>query len=67
MVDVAWVVEQQHVMERAAERNRTMRVMRGCRLCGRTDTATVYRFGAADQCVCADRAACQRRQEELWT
>ena len=61
----AWAYAQQAVAEASVEHNKTAVLVRGCILCGRTDTATVYRFGRADECVCADREACAERARWL--
>lgn len=64
---VTWAVEQQAVAVASVAHNKPLPIMRGCRLCGRTDTATVYRLGRSDWCVCADHEACTTRQEALLT
>jgi hypothetical protein len=56
-----WAHAQQSVAESSVEHNKTAVLVRGCILCGRMDTPTVYRFGRADQSVCADHEACAER------
>lgn len=61
----AWVVEQERIAEASVDFNKTAVLVRGCIRCGRTDTVTVYRYGRADQSVCADWEECDLRMAVL--
>lgn len=62
-----WAHEQQAVAEASVVHNASAALVRGCVECGRMDTPVVYLFGRADHPHCADRGACERRQEALWS